>query len=246
MNKTFTNNSLEVINKVLLRLSSQKARDNTLELRDVCLNFDPREQYLDFGETKKSNREYIKNEIEWYCSKDRCIFGHKGIESNKIWKQCATENGIVNSNYGYLVFSASNFNQYDYALQSLIKNKYTRQSVIIYNRPQIQIEHDDGINANHDFICTMYTHQFIENDNTFTYIVYMRSNDIIYGLPNDYSWHYYVYHKMFNELKEKYPELKIGKIIWHAGSLHIYERHYDLLDKIIKEYLEWSNSIQHN
>jgi len=40
---------------------------------------------------------------------------------------------------------------------------------------------------------------------------------------------------MFNELKEKNKKLRLGKYHHHAGSLHIYDRHYSMADKILEE-----------
>ena len=64
----------------------------------------------------------------------------------------------------------------------------------------------------------------------------MRSNDVIFGLQNDYSWHRYVYYDMFKRLKEQYKNLKVGKIYWNVGSMHLYDRHFDLLKDIVNEY----------
>jgi thymidylate synthase len=101
----------------------------------------------------------------------------------------------------------------------------------VYIRPEIQKIHNDGVHAKRDFICTFCTHHFIR-DKKLEYIVYMRSNDIEFGTPYDLAWHQYVYKNMFNDLiaagqYAEVPELKylsIGKIHWHASSLHKYER----------------------
>jgi thymidylate synthase len=90
-------------------------------------------------------------------------------------------------------------------------------------RPEIQKIHNDGIHAKRDFICTFCTHHFIRNDRL-EYIVYMRSNDIEFGLPYDLAWHQYVYQNMLNDIVLHYPEVKAGRIYWHASSLHLYER----------------------
>lgn len=226
------NNGEQVIKNVFLSDNLYR-RSNTLELRDALLIFNPKEKYLDYGTVRPASRTYVENELKWYLSLDKSILGHKGIEDNKVWKNCATINGNVNSNYGNIVFSKNGGkSQMQHALDKLREDKNTRQSVIIYNRPEMHEWWNDGIHANRDFTCTMYTQHFIEEDNTLTYIVSMRSNDAIFGLQNDYSWHQYLYEYMLNELKCEY-----GKMIWHAGSLHIYERHFKLLEEIKNEYI---------
>lgn len=230
-------NGKRVISEVFLKLrdklEKQDLRNNTVELLNIHLVFDPKEEYLDYSPVRMASRKYIENELKWYLSKDYSIFGHEGIETNKIWQHCAGLNGKVNSNYGAIVYQQiGDKTQFEHAIDKLIRDKCTRQSLIIYTRPQLHIEYNDNIHAHSDFTCTTHTQHFITNDNKFEYIVNMRSNDAMYGLQNDYSWHRYVYFQMFNKLKEYYPNLEIGNIYWNAGSLHIYERHFELLKEI--------------
>lgn len=228
----------ELVIKNIFLSKEFKRRGNTLEFRNAVLIFDPKEKYIDYGDSRPSSRIYIENELDWYLSQDLSIKGHKGIENNPIWKECATENeGKVNSNYGYIVFNKELGNsQFKFAVDKLIEDKQSRQSVIIYNKPEMHIMHNDNIHARRDFTCTMHTQHFVEEDNSLTYIVNMRSNDAVFGLQNDYAWHRYVYFQMLEALSHTNMNIKVGKIIWNAGSLHVYERHFDLLKKIIAEY----------
>jgi thymidylate synthase len=57
----------------------------------------------------------------------------------------------------------------------------------------------------------------------------MRSNDAIFGYLNDYAWHKYVLDKMGDDL-----QIEKRKMIWVSGSLHIYERHFHLIEEYIK------------
>jgi thymidylate synthase len=66
---------------------------------------------------------------------------------------------------------------------------------------------------------------------TLDYHVFMRSNDAVFGYDNDYLWHDYVFNKMITDLSEKLEKPVVrGKLIWNAGSLHVYERHFKFLD----------------
>jgi thymidylate synthase len=169
---------------------------------------------------------------------DRCINGHLGIEDNETWSKIATDEGIVNSNYGWMVYDPENGDksksQFDYAIAQLRDHPDGRQSVIYYSRPSMQWEWNDGKNAKHDFTCTFATQHFIR-DNKLEYIVYMRSNDSIFGLINDFAHHVDVYEQMRSLLK-----VNTGTIHWNAGSLHVYERHWELMTNIVKEYKEWA------
>jgi thymidylate synthase len=39
---------------------------------------------------------------------------------------------------------------------------------------------------------------------------------------------------MLLELREKIPDLKMGHYFHFASSMHVYERHYDMIDMILK------------
>ena len=63
----------------------------------------------------------------------------------------------------------------------------------------------------------------------------MRSNDIIFGFCNDIFNFALFQQLMLNELREIYPDLELGKYHHHAGSLHLYETHYDMRDNILMD-----------
>lgn len=172
---------------------------------------------------KNSNKEYIKKELKWYLSQSLSVKGY--VDDIKIWNTVSNKYGEINSNYGFLVFSEENGNQFNKALNCLLKNKNSRQAVIIYTRPEI---HEEAVeNGKNDFICTNINHFFIR-DNKLIMIYQMRSNDFIYGFFNDFAWACFLYRKMLKKLKKTYSELDYGYIQWNADSFHIYEKHFSL------------------
>lgn len=189
-----------------------------------CLNPKQWKINTDF---KSSNISYIKKELKWYLSQSLSINGY--VDDIKIWKYTANKHGEINSNYGYLVFSEDNGSQFENAYKSLINDRYTRQAVIIYTRPEIHTEAFESDKK--DFICTNLNHFFIRN-NRLIMIYQMRSNDFIYGFFNDFAWACFLYRKMFRKLKKTYKDLEYGYIQWNADSLHIYERHFDIFKNI--------------
>ena len=152
-----------------------------------------------------------------------------GITEIKL-KDMLSKDGFINSNYGWCIYSKDNYKQYDNSLLELIKNQDSRRACMIYNRPSMWEDYKkDGMN---EFICTFSTQQFIRN-NKLIYIIYQRSADAIFGaLFVDFAWHCEVYIKLYNNLKKHYNNLEIGQIDFNCGSLHIYERHFEMLDKI--------------
>lgn len=175
----------------------------------------------------KVNEEYIRREFEWYDTHSFSVKDMKGGKPPDVWLKTAGPEGHVNSNYGGLVYSGANEYQFHHTLEELKKNPDSRRAVMIYNRPMIWYDYVKyGMN---DFICTMYCHYFIRK-NTLETIVYMRSNDVVFGYKNDYAWQERVTEHLYNELCLTYPTLKKGGILWNAGSIHIYERHFYLID----------------
>jgi thymidylate synthase len=96
---------------------------------------------------------------------------------------------------------------------------------------------NDNIHAKHDFTCTFETIHHIR-DYKLIYTVNQRSGDSVFGIPSDLFFHQYVYKKMLADLRTQYQNLDVGHINYHVASLHVYERHYDLLEKVVKEYKE--------
>jgi thymidylate synthase len=178
-----------------------------------------------FGEP---NIEYIKKEIDWYKSKSlniNDIYGPKRPPP-EAWKYAASPKGMINSNYGYLIYSEENGYQYDNVLEELKTFPDGRRATMIYNRPEIWSEYNtDGMS---DYICTNSVAYYIRNDKL-NCCVQMRSNDVVYGYKNDYAWQQYVLHDLAFDLN-----LEPGKMIWQVQNLHVYEKHFDLIKP--KEY----------
>jgi thymidylate synthase len=203
--------------------------NKTLELLAPRLELDPTQYILNFN-GRKTPVNYCKAEVEWYNSQSLYVKDIPG-KVPKIWEMIADKNGKINSNYGWCIYSDENYNQYKSSLQTLLNDKNSRRATMIYTRPSIQVDYNKDSMS--DFICTFATQQLIRN-NELHYIVMMRSQDAIYGFFNDFYWQGVVYEKFYNDLKKKYSDLKTGKMIWIANSFHVYERHFDMLKKIIK------------
>lgn len=171
--------------------------------------------------------EYADRELEWYKNMSLNVNDIPG-KCPVIWKSTADEDGWINSNYGWCIFSPSNSLQYKNCLNKLIEDNSSRQACMIYTRPQMQYEWN--INGRKDFMCTFATHQLIRN-NKLNYIVLMRSNDAVYGFKNDLYWARFVAHKLIVDLHKANVNVDDEPIIyWHADSLHVYERHFKYLE----------------
>lgn len=166
------------------------------------------------------NYGYIERELEWYKSMSRYVADIPG-ETPAIWKHIASEDGMINSNYGWCIWSKENGSQYVNVLNELKSNPDSRRAVMIYNRPSMHTDYKAaGMN---DFICTYANTFYIRNGELHSHYL-MRSNDSVFGYNNDVAWAKYVQEKLATDLGTK-----VGKLIWTASNLHVYERHFDLI-----------------
>lgn len=161
---------------------------------------------------------YAMAEWLWYLSKDRSA-SNIGKLAN-IWADISDEKGEVESNYGSIIGD-----QWDRAVSNLIYDMNSRRAVISIYQP-------DHYNKNPlDVPCTLSV-QFLIRDDKLYCIVNMRSNDLIFGWGNDIFTFCMFQQLMLNELREAYPNLQLGTYMHSAGSLHVYEQHFPMLDKL--------------
>lgn len=166
------------------------------------------------------NQDYIDRELAWYKSQSLFVDDIPG-GAPTIWKQVASKSGMINSNYGWCVWSNNNGNQYNNVLTELKQFPNSRRAIMIYTRPSMWTDYcHDNMS---DFMCTN-TVQYVIRHNKLSAIVQMRSNDVVFGYRNDYAWQKYVLDKLSNDLG-----IEPGIIYWNVGSLHVYERHFNLV-----------------
>lgn len=202
---------------------TDKSGVKTVEILGASITLDPRQKYLEFN-GRKSSKKYIEAELKWYDSQNLDI--EEISKSASLWKQVCNKDNKVNSNYGYLIYSKENGNQYQEVLKKLEKNPYSRQALMVYTRPSIH--KDASENGMNDFICTLGHQFFIRNDKLYS-VVMMRSCDIIYGFMNDFAWFATVQERLYNDLIKTYPNLDMGDLVHISSSLHLYEKHFELV-----------------
>lgn len=176
------------------------------------------------------NNEYVSREIRWYEGQSLNVNDIPG-GTPAIWKQVADKDGFINSNYGWCVFSADNNHQFANAVTELENRPDSRRAIMIYTRPEMWGDHNK--NGRSDFMCTN-TVQYLVRDGAVSCIVNMRSNDAWAGYRNDYAWQFYMLSLVTNKLNSRGNNYVLGNIHWNAGSLHIYERQFYLIDNYIQ------------
>lgn len=181
------------------------------------------------NEIRSLPREYLAEELFLYFSGSNSA--KEFSKASKFWDKIKNEDGTVNSAYGHLIFNKNlelyPLSQWDWAKQSLIKDKDSRQAIMHYNKPihqQMSIK---------DFVCTL-SNQFFIRDNKLHMISMMRSQDVYLGWPFDIVWFMTLIFIMRNDLLPYYPNLMIGKLIHQVGSIHLYERNFEMVEKMLQ------------
>ena len=131
-----------------------------------------------------------------------------------------------------LIFSEKYCEQFDNAFSELWHNPDSRRAQMIYNRPSIWQEFNEG--GKSDFICTN-AQTFYIRDGLLQMVSQMRSNDVVFGYKNDYAWAQYLMDKFvsnFNQMCEvtgQRDPIEKGMLVWQVMNLHVYERHFHLV-----------------
>jgi len=195
-----------------------KAPNRTCEI--IAASFEADFPYI-LGEP---NQAYLKKEQDWYYSESLNV--NDMPDPPEIWKRVATPEGFINSNYGYLVFSPGNGNQYHNVLKELVRDPTSRRAVMIYTRPTMHVDQRRG--GMQDFVCTNTVQYFIRDGQLMAHVC-MRSNDAWAGYRNDYHWQHHIHQRLAMDLG-----IEPGELWWTVGSLHFYERQFYLLDYFVE------------
>ena len=200
---------------------SDPKSSSTKEIVDVCIELENPLNCLYSNEIRSSKNKYIAAELIWY------FLGRNDVDFiskyAKFWKTIQNKDETVNSAYGNLIFKETNehmYTEYQWALESLEKDKDSRQAVMHFNKPHHQW------NGNKDFVCTMYA-SFLIRNNKLRMSVKMRSNDVILGMPTDIAFFTVLQQQMLNHLRRTYPDLELGKYSHVIDSMHIYNRDFE-------------------
>lgn len=246
-----------------LGLEAHPRGTTTRELLNYNISlFDPRNRIINFPD-RKTNLKYLLGELIWYFSGSNDPAGilpyskfWDNIRNSGEFSDLGYDKGTINSNYGYRLFghhggsdvpflnetntptSADEIgevmkfrvglSQWNAVAEILSMDKDSRQAIMNIHLPQ------DRHVGNKDVPCTLTLQWFIREDKLHL-IVNMRSNDIILGFTNDVFQFTMLQEAMLLQLRRAYPALELGAYYHNAGSMHIYDRHFEMANKIIAD-----------
>lgn len=193
-----------------------------LELEDYRLDLDMYDSPCTSFEDRKMSLDYAKAEARWYLRGDKA---DRSIEKHaNLWPKIVQPDGTYFSNYGQYIFGER---QFDWVVEELCRDIDSRRaSIVLLKREHLFAD-------NRDVVCT-YGMNFRVRDQRLNMSVSMRSNDAVFGTTNDVFCFSIVYRMVFAAIKFTVcPALEPGRYVHKVDSLHVYERHWDMLKKIL-------------
>ena len=191
----------------------------TVELLNATMCFNTKDDGIITLPNFSTKPEYVKAELDWYESASTKADFISNFAS--LWSNISDDRNFVNSNYGYLIYSPQNCNQYANVVAELKRDSQSRRAIMVYCPNHI---HYTGGN---DYVCTMYV-SYTERAGQLHAFVSMRSSDLRFGVVGaDLAWQIFVLKQLAKELN-----MEPGYVHWHAVSLHLYERHFSVLENL--------------
>lgn len=161
-------------------------------------------------------------EFLWYLSKEtRLDFIDYYVPGR--FQEESDDQVTVRSGYGERLQAWRGTNQLDNIVQLLRKHRTSR-------RATIQLFDASDLTERYASIPCTCTLQFLVRDDRLHMFVAMRSNDAYLGLPHDiFSF------TMIQEMVARAVGAEIGEYKHCAGSLHLYEKHFEAAQQYLKE-----------
>lgn len=150
-----------------------------------------------------------------------------------FWRNISDDGETANSAYGARIFKEHprvktayehGKTQWRCCIDELTKDNDSRRSFIHIRSPLDN-------QAKLDAPCTIGL-QFFIRDGALHLLVNMRSSDLILGITYDIPAFTLMQEAMLLELKDRGLDIRLGRYIHVSNSLHVYERHFDMLNKI--------------
>ncbi len=208
------------------------------ELLGVQLRLsDPRSR-LTASPARAANYGFAAGEFLWY------LRGANDLESiayyNKRMRDFSDDGRLVHSAYGFRVGIEARLaepgeerdQQWTRVVEELVRDRDSRRAVMtIFSPYDLKRALSPGTK---DVPCTLSL-QFFVRDGGLHMHVAMRSNDAIWGLANDLFSFTLLQEVMLLDLRAAGLDLALGEYVHTAGSMHLYERHFEMAEKILGE-----------
>jgi thymidylate synthase len=213
----------EVIRDILdngLEIESRNAK--TKRLRNCVMRFTS----TPLISVRRTAWKSALREMEWFLS------GSNNIEDlhpsvRKWWEPWIDGKNEVNNNYSVqfrdFKGNGSGINQISYLIDEINNRPTSRRQVITtWNTCDMASPATPITNCHGSLIQT-----FVDPDGTLNLSMHQRSADMMLGVPHNliqyWAFLHYIAHKTGK---------KVGEFVWIGGDCHIYDKHFDMAERI--------------
>jgi thymidylate synthase len=240
----FTSNSMDGIFKALVETISEDPRfvcsprgQKVKEILACTFELtDPRRRVV-WNPARETNHGFACGEFLWYWQ------GRQDLEMmlfyNKRMKDFSDDGKTLNSAYGHRLKNVQGRSelgpipsQWETCVKTLNDDPDSRRAVMLINRPMDEVT--AAYVGSKDVPCTLSL-QFFIRDGKLNLHTVMRSNDVMWGLTYD-AFSFTMFQEcMLLDLERipKFKDLGLGSYYHTAGSMHMYERHFEQAKRII-------------
>jgi thymidylate synthase len=205
---------------------------------------------LPYVPERKFSVGYVIAELLWYLSGNNSTEWIANYSS--FWRKISDDGETANSAYGARIFrpysriaelygdptvtpladnsspKSDDWTQWKWLVEELVSDNDSRRAVIHIRSPW------DARYATKDVPCTL-TLQFFLRDDRVHQVASMRSSDLILGIAYDIPAFTVFQELLAIELAERlHRPIGVGTYTHISGSLHIYDRNFDLVERILE------------
>lgn len=204
------------------------------ELMGVAYKIDKplaqREKMIEYifgkGEESRKIIRYCKQEIKDRCSGKPLNPGNSYKIRSDMWNKFLLNGKKFAYQYAERLWRN---NQFSDVITTLKKDSGTRQAVLSVWNPDLDMDLSK-VGGGNRIPCSL-NYQFLIRNNRLHCIYSMRSNDFLGHHVIDLYCASGLMEYVVKELKEVYPELKVGSLTYICGSLHAF--HWDLKNWVL-------------
>lgn len=189
------------------------------------LNRDEAIEYV-FGEESKKIIQYCKQEIKDRCCGKPLNPGRSYKIREDMWNKFLEKDHKFSYQYAERLWTD---NQFKTVIDILKKDSGTRQAVLSVWNPNLDMK-EEKLGGGNRIPCSL-NYQFMIRNNRLHCIYSMRSNSAIEHCPIDLYCATGLMEFITKNLKNEYPELKVGSLTYVCGSLHAF--HWNLKNWVL-------------
>lgn len=205
----------KLVNHILTRGEERETRNaptkaifgNTMVLNELTLGFFP----MLFG--RKLFYKGVLGEVAAFFKGPKSLADFENFGCN-YWKQWANEDGSINVHYGNKWIDFNGVNQLEQVIASIKNNPTSRRHIISGWDPATV--HETSLP------CCHLLYQWYVNGDQLDMMIYLRSLDVMIGLPSDV-----ILAAAMNIAMANWTGKKPGRLIINSGDTHIYKSHFE-------------------